>query len=1112
MRFAVLGPVQVVTDGGAPVRVPELKVRALLAALLVDPGRPVATHRLIDALWGDGPGRQPGQPLRALQAKVSQLRRVLEEAEPGARELVVSRPPGYALTPCDDATDLHRFAELAARARTEDDPREKAALLTRALELWRGNAFADFAGEPFVLATANRLEEDRLAVTEELAEVRLALGEHAALTGELADLVDRYPLRERLRAVQLKALYRAGRQSEALAAYEDLRARLAHDLGLDPGPELVALHRAVLTQDPGLAAATVPPAPAAPRGNLPAPLTGLIGRDEEVAAIAQLLTTTRLVTLTGPGGVGKTRLSVAVGERVTPDFPDGVWLTELAALPGSAGVVEVAAAVAAVLGIRDDGTGGTDARTGSGAGLLAAALRPRRMLLVLDNCEHLIEPVAALAGHLLHAAPGLRVLATSQETLAVPGEHVRSVPVLNLPDAVALFAARASGLTLDAASTPAVEAICRRLDGIPLALELAATRVRALGVHRLLDRLDDRFRALGAAGLRGAPARQQTLRAMIDWSWELLTGPERAVLRRLAVHADGCTAEAAEEVCGDGGTDVAAEEVCADGRTDVAADEICADGAADGGTRVAREDVLDLLARLVDRSLVVPAVGADGGPRYRLLESVAAYSAERLAEAGEEAGVRARHLAHYTALAEEAAPRLCGPETQQWLERLTAESANFRSALDTSIRSRDSRAALRLVAALAWSWVLRGRPAEGRRALADALAVPGGGEECAALRAGVGAWRVGIDILSGDSAGHPERITAALRAYEGLDEPHGEARARWFLAHSLCGTGDITLGEALTTSALGCFRELGDDWGAAAALADRSVQRLVRGDLGRAGEDAAASDELFRRLGDSGAGLWTVHTLATLAEVHGDYARAARLQHTALGTARRLGLATQAAELLSGLGRVALLTGDLARAADLHEEARRLAAAHGFEAGEINAVLGLGLVARRAGDLDTAERHLRRVLDWHRAVGRDGGNALVLAELGFVAELRGEAADARALHEQSYATARTTGDPRALALALEGLAGAHTLCGRYADAALLLGAASAARTSAGAPLPVAERADVVRIESGCRTGTGSAERYEAAFARGAALSPDAARDAVGAGGPLPADGVPSMSA
>ncbi|MGW7413590.1 BTAD domain-containing putative transcriptional regulator [Streptomyces sp. NPDC054863] len=1101
MRFGVLGPIQVVTDGGTPVRVPELKVRALLAALLVDPGRPVATHRLIDALWGDDVDDRPGQPLRALQAKVSQLRRVLEEAEPGARELIVSRSPGYLLAPADDAVDAHRFAGLAARARTAQGPedlRGSAELLASALELWRGPAFADFADEAFALAAANRLEEDRLAVLEELAETRLALGEHAALTGELADLVARHPLRERLRAVQLKALYRAGRQSEALAAYEDLRTRLADDLGLDPGPELVALHRAVLTQDPGLTAAPVPPAPAAPRTNLPAPLTGLVGRDGAVAEVGELLSSARLVTLAGPGGVGKTRLAVAVGERLTPDFPDGVWLVELAALAGAgaggkglagagaggegltgagaggegptgADVEGLAAAVAAALGIRDDGTWGSDPDAASASGRLAAALRPRNMLLVLDNCEHLVESVAVLAGHLLKAAPGLRALATSQETLAVPGERVWNVPTLSLPDAVALFAARASDLTLDDTNTPAVEDICRRLDGIPLALELAATRVRALGVHRLLDRLDDRFRALGGSAQRGAPARQQTLRAMIDWSWELLTGPERAVLRRLAAHADGCTAEAAEEVCAGGG--------------------------------VAADDVLDLLTRLVDRSLVVPVGAVDGEPRYRLLESVAAYCAERLRDAGEEDGVRARHLAHYTALAEQAEPQLYGPGAQEWLERLTAEAANFRTALDTSVRAGDAPAALRLVNALAWSWVLRGRLAEGRRALADALAVgvgeeASGGEDCAGLRACVGAWRVGVDILSGDGRDRTARIMAALKVYEDLCEPHEQARARWFLAHSLCGTGDMSLGEGLTTSALDSFRALGDDWGTAAALADRSVQRLLRGDLDGAGEDATAGDRLFREIGDRSAQLWTVHTLAMIAEIHGDYARAARLQHTALRTARRLGLATQSADLLSGLGRIALLTGHLAQATDYHEESRRLAAAHGFRAGEINAELGLGLGARRAGDLDAAARHLHRVLDWHREVGLDGANALILAELGFVAELRGEPAACLALHEEGYSTARTTGDPRALALALEGLAGAHALADRFEEAALLLGAASAARASAGAPLPVAEQADVVRIESKCRTGRGDPSRYEAAFAQGAGLSPDAVREAV----------------
>uniref|UniRef100_A0AAU2JJK7 Winged helix-turn-helix domain-containing protein n=1 Tax=Streptomyces sp. NBC_00049 TaxID=2903617 RepID=A0AAU2JJK7_9ACTN len=1091
MRFGVLGQLSVWTAGGISVRVPELKVRTLLASLLVDAGRPVSAHRLIDDLWGE---EQPGNPLRALQAKVSQLRRVLDEAEPGARDLVASRAPGYALDAPRDAFDSATFTALAARARASADPGVRAALFAEALAVWRGPAFADFAEESFTRAAANRLEEERLVVREEQAEARLELGEHALLVGELAELVERHPLRERLRAVQLSALYRAGRQSEALAGYEDLRSRLADDLGLDPSPALVALQQAILTQDPRLeapparlpaavsaaapaavpapvetAAPVAPPAPPAPpahtgeaagRTNLPAALSPLVGRDHDVAAVRELAATRRLVTLTGPGGVGKTRLAVESAAGLTGMFPDGVWLVELA---GSTG--EVADATAVALGIRDDAVWGgppTARLRGSGE-RLAGALRERALLLVLDNCEHVVDEVAALVELLLRTAPGLRILTTSQEPMALAGETLWNVPALELPSAVALFTARATatapGFVLTDENRKTVEAICRRLDGIPLALELAATRVRALGVVRLLDRLDDRFRLL-SSGQRGAPARQQTLRAVIDWSWHLLTAPEQAVLRRLAVHGEGCTLEAAEEVCAGDGVDPA--------------------------------DVLDLLVRLVDRSLVAQAPGP-AGPRYRLLESVAAYCTERLDEAGESRSTQARHLTHHLDLAEEGAPQLRAAGQRTWLERLDAEAANFRTAFDHALSTGEAEAALRLVCALAWYWVLRGRIGEGERSLRAALAAPG--DAPAELRARTAVWHTGFAIMAGDGVGRTERIHRVLDTYEECGDRGGLAWACWFLAHSLCGTGDIAHGRELTDRALEGFLALDDRWGTAAALADRAIQHLLTGDLGGTARDGARSAGLFRELGDGAARLWTVHPLASLAEIHGDYAESARLQREGLETAEHLGLATQAADLLSGLGRSALLTGDLEAARDLHERARRRAAEQGFTAGEINAELGLGLGARRAGDLAGAERHMRRVLDWHRSVGLDGANALMLAELGYTAELGGDAPAALALQEQGLAIARIVGDPRALALALEGLAGALARAGRSAPAAALLGAADAARRSTGAPLPAAERGDVDRTAAAARAALGGG-RFDTEFARGAALPAETAYERI----------------
>ncbi|MEU8194584.1 BTAD domain-containing putative transcriptional regulator, partial [Microbispora amethystogenes] len=1012
MRFGVLGPLAVWTAGGEPVAVPGAKVRALLAVLLLNDGRPVSADRLIDDLWGDDPPRR--NPLGALSAKVSQLRRALEDAQPGARELVVSRPPAYRLLLDDEAVDVRRFHTLTTRARQAGDPRTGAALFAEALALWRGPAFADFADEPFALAVIARLAEQRLTTLEDAAEARLALGEHAVLAAELGDLVAAHPLRERLRAAYMRALYGAGRQSEALESYEELRRLLGDELGLDPGPELAALQRAILTQD-----LQAPPAPdRRPRSNLPAPHTELIGRERAVAEIGALLREERLVTLTGPGGVGKTRLAteVADGRR---DLPDGVWLVELAGVRNGvrAGVGNGVRAGA----VADAVTAALDIREGDHADL-SAALRSRDLLLVLDNCEHVIDEVAALAERLLRTSPGLRILATSREPLALAGEVVWDVPPLDVPgrdaepgalaesSAVRLFVARTAaavrGFTLDDGNAAAVGLLCRRLDGIPLALELAATRVRALGVQGVVDRLDDRFRLL-ATGHRGAPPRQRTLMAMIDWSWELLTVPERTVLRRLAIHADGCTVEAAESVCG--GDDL---------------------------------DVLTLLVRLVDRSLVV-MLPTPEGPRYRLLESVAAYCADRLAEAGEREWIRRRHRDHYLALAERAAPLLRGPEQRHTLRLLDAEAANLRAALDHCLADSDAAAALRLTGALAWHWFLRGRLTEARRSLQAALALAedgtaastghgttDGGEDIAGLADEVRIWLAGFAALQGDigDTAFAERLDA------------GRGRAGWFLAHASLGYLDLADSEKLLARALDAAVAEGDRWAEAAALMTRAQLAHVRGDLAALEGDAARSARMFAEIGDRFGRMGATGWLAALAEATGDHAHATRLHREALGMAEELGLWPEVSTRLCWLGWIHTQLGDHAAALDDGARALRLAGEQGYRTGEIFAGTVIAYASRRGGDLDTAETHLRRLLEAapYPPPNEDDPPSvhvpMLLVELGFAAELRGDADAALRLHLEAFDLAARLDAPRDQVGALEGLAGALALTGDHAAA------------------------------------------------------------------------------
>ncbi len=1053
MRFGVLGPLAVWDEKGEPVTVPELKVRALLAALVAHDGDLVAVDSLIHHLWGDRP---PGKPAGALQAKISQLRRIL------GRDRVVRQPPGYRLR-LDGAEDLDaaRFRDLVVRARSTVDPRARVALFAEALDLWRGAAFADFADEEFVRSAAHRLTELRLSVVEEQAKARLEAGDHALAVGELADVVPQHPLREGLRAVQMRALYLTGRQSEALTSYEDLRARLAEELGIDPSPELRALHQAMLRQDTELGsrreAGSDVPAPQA-HSNLPNALTPLIGRERSLARLAELRRTARLVTLTGPGGVGKSSLAVAAAAQeaeLRPDgFPDGVWLVEFAGLRSGA-VTDLAQVIAAVLGIRDGSPAAPVAVTGgtTSAQRLATALRDRRTLLVLDNCEHVIGAAAELTELLLRTARGLRVIATSQEPLGIAGEDVFAVEPLPTPDALRLFIARAAASApgfpsrqedCDPADLEAMTEICRRLDGIPLALELAATRVRALGVRELAVRLHDRFSIL-TLGQRGAPARQRTLRAMIDWSWELLSAPERIVLRRLAVHSDGCDLVAAEEVC--------------------------------AGDGVARAEVLDLVTRLVDRSLVVVAKGP-AGPRYRLLESVSAYATERLHEMEDFASARDRHLRHYLAVAEHAEPQLRGRDQRVWLSRLDAEAGNMRAALEHAGDSARSGEAVRLATALSWWWLLRGRLTEGRGALAAAL------NTCAGESPELAVLHGAFALLNGDHT-----AASVVSAADAIPVAVRRARALWLCAYGLFNAGDASSSAEVNARALDLFTAEEDQWGTAASLGLRAMLALVRGDLAALGRDGRRSAELFRRLGDRWGEMQTIPPLATLAEIRGDYEYATRCQHEGLLIAQELGLQAEVSARLSGLGRLALLRRDWNRARDLHQRAYRIAVEHGYTYGQIHSEMGLALGARRAGDPDTAEEHLRHIRDGYADLSSLVGDHLLHAELGFIAELRGDAEGAAAHHLRSLELARSLDEPRALALSLEGLAGAAAVRGGHhaTESALLLGAADAARRSVDAPLPSAERGDVDRITAAARSALGD-PAFAEVFERGTRLS------------------------
>jgi predicted ATPase/DNA-binding SARP family transcriptional activator len=655
MRCRVLGPVELVDGDARGARLSPMR-RRLLAVLLVHAGDAVSADRLVDQLWPDEP---PADAAASLHAHVSRLRAALRSVRVDGSPELVTTPTGYRLVIADDQLDATRFERLVAMARTSPDTGTAVDLLDEALGLWRGPAYAEFADEQFAAAEAARLSELRLGAVEQRAELLLALGRHAELLAPLERFTAEHPLRERARAALMRAQYRSGRAADALAVFRDLRERLVTELGIEPSPALQRLHAELLAQRPEAAAA-----PDAPAASLPVPVTSFVGREAEVAAVSAALREARLLTLTGVGGVGKTRLALAVAAAVERSYPDGVRFCELAPVAEPAAV---APAVATALGVARPGRG--TAEDG-----VVAALRGRCLLLVLDNCEHLVDAAGRLAHRLIAECPRVTVLATSRQPLAVNGEHRRPVAPLPLPTAddpgpaVQLFADRAAAA--DPAFDPAAEAataaeICRRLDGVPLAIELAAARAAVLGPGELARRLDQRFRLL-SSGPRTSQ-RHRSLAALVDWSYELLSPVERTVFARLSVFTGSFTLHAAEEVC--------------------------------SGDGIERGDVAAIVGELADRSLVV-VDRAGHTPRYRLLETLRQYGSDRLAAADAAGRVRHRFVAHFLKIAECAEPHLRGRDEAYWVARLDRELDNLRGAHHRALESGDLDAAVRLPVAL----------------------------------------------------------------------------------------------------------------------------------------------------------------------------------------------------------------------------------------------------------------------------------------------------------------------------------------------------------------------------------------------------------------------------
>ena len=1029
VQIGMLGPFEVRSDDGSVADVPGARLRGLLIALALKPGRVVPKASLIDWIWGEYP---PADATNALQRLVSRLRKALPDG------VVEGQTDGYRLQVEPDAVDAVRFERLviSGRARTEDGS-QRVRLLREALELWRGAAMQDVALQDSGAfdAAVIRLEGLRLTAMEDRFEEEVSLGHGAELVTELTDLVAAHPVRERLVAALMRALVAAGRDTEALLVYQRTREALAGALGVDPSPELSALHVALLRGELGWRKENR-------KTNLRAELTSFVGRDADVAAARELIAGHRLTTLIGPGGFGKTRLATETACTLLDDLPDGAWLVELAAI-GADG--DVAQSTLSGLGLRDALLGGApDAEL---TDRLIAAIREREALLILDNCEHVIESAAAFAHRVLGECRRLRILATSREPLGITGEALWRVEPLALPEgdaspaeiesspAVQLLRDRAGAVRNDLAADPrtlsTIARVCRALDGMPLAIELAAARLRTMSLDQLAHRLDDRFRLL-TSGSRTALPRHKTLRAVIDWSWELLTGAERMVLRRVSVFSGGASLEAAERVCvGDG---------------------------------VEQEQVLELLTALAEKSLLLSE--GDGAPRYRMIGAIREYAGHRLAEAGESGLARHAHLAYFTELSETAEPHLRRAGQLEWLAALEVEHDNISSAMHGAIAAGEAHGAMRLAASAGWYWWLGGHKTEGNELITAATTVPG--EVADEIRAMVYAFVV-LFLSSGRRDEHQaaEWIHEAYRFSQ--RSPHGNP-----LLGLIAPLERMVRAPDAFLPAWEALLDNEDPWVRALARLQLGKMRIV---LGQGGRDADAYLEgalaEFRAIGERWGISFALTELADRIAVRGEFAGACEYYEQAIAVVTEVGAIEDVIRMRSVQAQLYWLLGDEDSSSAAIAEAQRCAERVTWPDALAELALSKAELAWWRGNTEEARKQLGIAA---ATLGDGAEQASIRAAthdlLGYLAD---DLCEARTHRVAAYEAAAEAGHALQIAKVLVGVADLALRRDQYEQATRLLAASTGVRG-----LPDRTHPDAARIEQAARLRLGDARFAEAA--------------------------------
>jgi predicted ATPase/DNA-binding SARP family transcriptional activator len=965
LDISVLGPVEARRDGRL-LTVPGGRTAELLVRLALDAGVHVRADRLVEDLWGtDAVNTRPN----TLQSKVARLRRAL-----GDPPAIASSDRGYALAVEPSAVDalvVLRDAQAASALLEAGDAREAADLSESALQRFRGDVLQAAGDGDWAGLHRARLEETRVQLTETRFAARLALGDAADLVGELEAAVTSHPYQEGLWELLITALYRAGRQAQALVAYQQVRALLADELGLEPGPRLQQLELQILRHDPALASGGRPRL----TGNLPSLWTELVGRETEISELCELLGRERLVEIVGTGGIGKTAVAIATGRRLAEAAEPplgGVWLVRL---EGATTSDEVLDAVIAAL-----------SATGGEAGLVER-LRSAPAVLVLDNCEHVVDAAAALAVRLLDVAPDLRMLCTSQVPLGLDAGAVVELAPLGLEDAVELFTMRAAARIRDAgADDDGLHDLCSSLDGLPLAIELAAARTKTLSIGEITRRLDDRFSVLSDPTSR-RPERRRALRATIGWSYELLFPDDQRGLWALATFAGGATLPAVEAV--------------------LEALDVPASAA------------IDVVGRLVGRSLViVDEDGAAGPVRYRLLDSIRSFASEASAEGGSQERALAAHAAWFADAARSSTEGVRSSEQAEHLSFLRAERANIDAALAWGT-AHDARLAVGIATGFGWGWIVLGDSRGAQRILtaleAAGSAAPARDRATALLLA---AW---LEASTDNLERAHEHIAAAIVLAESIDDVELQARACYHLAYVVSHDGDWARALELTDRSDALYEGLDRPWDQAANWLFAARAAISARDLERA---AKARDEVVRRLRDTGDPWLHVRAeavLGELARIELRFDDAVVHLTRAAETSGRLGFAQTEAYQLSALGRAHCQAGDYTAGAATLELAVEKAEATGDVRLAALARVHLGRVLRALGRREEARRALDAAVAWHRLAG--GGEQAALGECLLSAEAArdGEAAAQQRLTAVLDA-ARRADDAPVEVLALDALA------------------------------------------------------------------------------------------